>query len=367
MSTSLSAIALITLAVATLWTAWRSRGRGPQASLLPLGLALVSAASALRVPGLYTWVQASLPPGTHEVAKHVLLVSGCLAVAAWVRGSLTSSVVKARTVVVLCAVIAASMTAVFVANGPWTTDDLDAQMVDRPWMVAYWALYYGTFVLAVGAFGWSAFTAGAGKPLRQRWGLDVAALGALVAVAWAIISVIALVLHEPGSLEPYLVLGIRTRYLILASSVLAPVGIVAHLAISAGERRRRRRDLGDMHAHLVGLSDEVRLDGASSKVVDYRRQVEILDAIAVLRRCADDRDRETVRNVIPDASPELELAYRLDIAAARRDAGAAPEQPATDDWGALVSDDTSLARLGRVFRDEVDEEARRDVLAAVDH
>ena len=83
-----------------------------------------------------------------------------------------------------------------------------------------------------------------------RWGMDVAGAGAVVAVAWAVVSFVAMVQHEPGSTEPYLVLGLRTRYLVLVATVLLTVGIVGQLASSASFARERRRDLGHLHTFL---------------------------------------------------------------------------------------------------------------------
>src|SRR5690606_1981938 len=118
------------------------------------------------------------------------------------------------------------------------------------------------------------------RPLRLRWGMDLAAAGAVVAVAWAVVSFVAMLLHEPGSTEPYLVLGVRTRYLVLAASVLLTVGIVGQLASSAAFARERRRDLHHLHAFLVAAVGEGGSLGSSAAVDEYHRTIAIFDGLA---------------------------------------------------------------------------------------
>ncbi|PTU58157.1 hypothetical protein DBB34_00355 [Sphaerisporangium cinnabarinum] len=362
MSPVLDLLATALFATAATWTALRAR-TGADATL-PLGLAFVAVASALRVPAVAELLKAHAPGGTHEVAKHVALVAGCLFVGVWAYSTTTGHAPRTRSVALAAGLVGGAMVALAVASGPWTTLDLDAQTSDRPLMWVYSALYYGTFVAATATFAVSCVRTRTRRPVRLRWGMDVAAAGALVAVVWAVVSFVALLLHEPGSAEPYLVLGVRTRYLVLAASVLLTVGIVGQLASSAAYARERRRDLEHLHAFVVATVGDGGLPGSSAAVDEYHRTIEIFDGLAALSLHSRRDDVDHVRVAVPGSPREVILAYQLQVAATRRARGDAPSVD-PDDWSDLLADDDALRRLGRALRDRTSREGTTRVLAGV--
>ncbi|MGO1338778.1 MAG: hypothetical protein ACTML1_04220, partial [Cellulosimicrobium funkei] len=150
MSPVLDLLATALFATAATWTALRAR-RGTDAAL-PLGLAFVAVASVLRVPAVAELLKTHAPGGTHEVAKHVALVAGCLFVGVWAYSTTTGHAPRTRYVALAAGLVGAVMVALAVASGPWTTLDLDAQASGRPLMWVYRALYYGAFVAATATF-----------------------------------------------------------------------------------------------------------------------------------------------------------------------------------------------------------------------
>ncbi|MFI2703614.1 hypothetical protein [Cellulosimicrobium composti] len=362
MSHAAGVLAVALFAAAAAWTGLRARTSADVS--LPVGLGFVALASALRVPVVAELLKAHAPAGTHEVAKHVALVTGCLFVGVWAYSATTGRAPRTRHVALAAAAVGAAMVAVAVASGPWTTHDLDAQVRDRPLMWGYWALYYGTFVTATATFAVSCVRTRSRRPLRLRWGMDLAAAGAVVAVAWAVVSFVAMLLHEPGSTEPYLVLGVRTRYLVLAASVLLTVGIVGQLASSAAFARERRRDLHHLHAFLVAAVGEGGSLGSSAAVDEYHRTIEIFDGLTALALHSRRDDVDHVRIAVPGSPREVILAYQLHVAATRRARGDAPSAD-PDDWSGLLADDDALRRLGRALRDRTSLEESTRVLAGV--
>lgn len=362
MTDALGLVAVVLFVTATAWTGLRARTSAD--ATLPLGLAFVALASTLRLAPVAEALKVHAPAGTHEVAKHVALVAGCLFVGVWAYSATTGRAPRTRHVALAGAGVAAAMVGLAVASGPWTTRDLDAQVEDRPLMWVYWALYYGTFVVATATFTYSCVRTRSRRPLRLRWGMDVAAGGALVAVCWAVVSFVAMLLHDPGGTEPYLVLGIRTRYLVLAASVLLTVGIVGQLVSSAAFARERRRDLEHLHAFVVGAVGDGALRGSSPAVDEYHRTIEILDGLATLALHSRRDDVDHVRIAVPGSPREVILAYQLQIAATRRARDEAPSAD-PDDWSTLLADDDALRRLGRALRDRTSPEESSRVLAGV--
>ncbi|MHA7134148.1 DUF6545 domain-containing protein [Oerskovia turbata] len=356
----MSIVAVAAFATAALWTGLRARTSAD--APLPLGLGLVALASAMRIPQVADLLRDVAPAPTHEVAKHIALVGGCVFVAAWVMTTLTGRTAPLRRLAAIVIAVAAVMTIVVHASGPWTAYDLDSQSAGRPWMWVYWTLYYGAFVASTSTFAYSALATRTRRPLALRWGMDLSAAGAIIAVAWAVISGIAMLMHEPGSVEPYLVLGIRTRYLILASSVLVTTGIVGHLVCASALARERRRDLARLHEVVTAAVDDVVLPHATAGVAAYHRTIEILDAMAALSRHSRAEDVERVLAVAPGSTREVVLAYQLQIAAARRARGDAPSAE-PDDWSELLADEDALRRLGRALRDHTSHLEARHVLA----
>ncbi len=362
MNDTLGVVAVVLFVTATAWTGLRAR-TSPDAAL-PVGLGLVALASTLRVAPVADLLKTHAPPGTHEVAKHAALVAGCLFVGVWAYSATTGRAPRTRHVALAATAVAAAMAGLAVASGPWTTSDLDGQVADRPLMWAYWALYYGTFLVATATFAYSCVRTRSRRPLRLRWGMDLAAAGALVAVCWAAVSFVAMLLHDPGGTEPYLVLGIRTRYLVLAASLLLTVGIVGQLVSSAAFARERRRDLAHLHAFVADAVGGAALRGSSPAVDEYHRTIEILDGLATLALHSRRDDVDRVRIAVPGSPREVILAYQLQIAAIRR---ARDEAPSTvpDDWSTLLADDDALRRLGRTLRDRTSLEESSRVLAGL--
>ncbi|MEK8229114.1 DUF6545 domain-containing protein [Oerskovia sp. M15] len=133
--------------------------------------------------------------------------------------------------------------------------------------------------------------------------MNLAAAGAFVGVLWALLSIVQVVLQEPGATEAYRFLGIRSRYLIAASSVLLTVGIMGHLLSAARTRRRRRADLTALHSHLVDAVAESMLPAVRSEVAEYHRTIEIMDALATLARYSDPRTPDgCARSSVPHPS-----------------------------------------------------------------
>ncbi|MFJ4233295.1 hypothetical protein [Cellulosimicrobium cellulans] len=362
MSHVLDLLAAALFATAATWTGLRARTRADAA--LPLGLGFVAVACALRVPLVADLLKEHAPAGTHEVAKHVALVTGCLFVGVWAYSATTGRAPRTRHVALAATGVGAAMVVLATASGPWTTHDLDAQVHDRPLMWGYWALYYGTFVTATATFAVSCLRTRSRRPLRLRWGMDVAGAGAVVAVAWAVVSFVAMVQHEPGSTEPYLVLGLRTRYLVLVATVLLTVGIVGQLASSASFARERRRDLGHLHAFLRAVVGDGGLRGSSAAVDEYHRTIEIFDGLTTLALHSRRDDVDHVRIAVPGSPREVILAYQLQVAAIRKTRGDAPSLD-PDDWSGLLADDDALRRLGRALRDRTNREGTTRVLAGV--
>lgn len=362
MTDALGLVAVALFVAAAAWTGLRARTSADVA--LPLGLGFVALASTLRLAAVADALKEHAPAGTHEVAKHVALVAGCLYVGVWAYSATTGRAPRRRHVALAATAVGAAMVGLAVASGPWTTHDLDAQSAGRPFMWAYWALYYGTFVVATATFAYSCVRTRSRRPLRLRWGMDVAAAGALVAVCWAVVSFMAMLLHDPGSTEPYLVLGIRTRYLVLVASVLLTGGIVGQLVSSAAFARERRRDLAHLHAFVVDAVGDAALRGSSPAVDEYHRTIEILDGLAALALHSRRDDVDHVRIAVPGSPREVILAYQLQIAATRRGRGEVPSTD-PDDWAALVADDDALRRLGRALRDRTSPEGASRVLADV--
>jgi len=354
-------LAFALFAGAALWTALRHRSQHRGDYALTWGLALVAAASALRISQVESFLLEHAPPGAHELAKHALLVAGCLCIAAWVQGTqgprprptyLASGIVGVVGVLVL----------VFALNGPWERQDFDLQTGGKPWMALYWAAYYGAFLWATATFGVSTVRNRQDRPRSDRWGMDLAAAGAFVGVLWALLSAVNIVLQEPGAIEQYRLLGIRTRYLIAASSILLTLGIMGHLLSAARTRRRRRADLSALHAHLVDAVAESRLSSVRPEVAEYHRTIEIMDALATLARYSAPQDAAQVRSLVGDAPEPVLRALQIDLAATRRGMDERPEVPA--DWSAWAEDDHALRHLGREFREQTSEK-RAVVLAGV--
>ena len=362
MSPVLDLLATALFATAATWTALRAR-RGTDAAL-PLGLAFVAVASVLRVPAVAELLKTHAPGGTHEVAKHVALVAGCLFVGVWAYSTTTGHAPRTRYVALAAGLVGAVMVALAVASGPWTTLDLDAQASGRPLMWVYRALYYGAFVAATATFAVSCVRTRSRRPVRLRWGMDVAAAGAVVAMVWAVVSFVAALLHEPGSAEPYLVLGVRTRYLVLAARVRRSGGLGGPQAWSGACAGGRRGGGGGVHAFVLATVGGGGIPGSSAAVDEYHRTIEIFDGLAALALHSRRDDVDHVRVAVPGSPREVILAYQLQLAATRRARGDAPSVD-PDDWSDLLADDDALRRLGRALRDRTSTEGTARVLAGV--
>ncbi|GAA3221395.1 DUF6545 domain-containing protein [Oerskovia jenensis] len=354
-------LAFLLFAGAAGWTALRHRSHLDGDRGLTWGLGLVAAASALRIDAVESFLLTSAPAGVHELAKHALLVAGCLCIAAWVQGT-QGRRPRPRHVVVGVACVVSVLVVVFVLNGPWERRDFDFQTAGKPWMALYWATYYGAFWWATATFGISTLRARDERPRGARWGMDLAAAGAFVGVLWALLSAVNIVLQDPEATEQFRLLGVRTRYLIAASSLLLTIGIMGHLLTAARTRRRRRADLGALHAHLVDAVAESRLPAVRPEVAEYHRTIEIMDALATLARYSAPRDAEQVRSLVGRAPEPVLRALQIDVAATRRGMDERPPVPA--DWSDWVTDDQALRDLGRAFREQTSER-RANVLVAV--
>jgi hypothetical protein len=357
-------LAVALFAGAAVWTSLRRTSHLEGDRVLAWGLALIAAASALRVEAVQEFLMANAPPAVHDLAKHVVIVAGCLCIGAWVRGA------RGRRPRAWCLLLATTsivtvLVLVFALNGPWERTHLGFQTRERPWMALYWVTVYTTFVWATATFGVSTVRSRLTRPLAARWGMDLAAVGAFVGVMWALssmVSVVDLVLDTPSDTAVLHPLGVPPQYLIATSSVLLTAGIMGHLLATARIRRRRHADLRALHAHLVDAVAEHRLASVRPEVAEYHRTIEIMDALATLARYSDPRDESSVRAVVGDRPEPVLRALQIDLAATRRGMDERPGTPA--DWSEWASDDQSLRDLGRAFRAQT--AARREnVLVSV--
>ncbi|MBL0886727.1 hypothetical protein [Myceligenerans indicum] len=349
MSTDLMAWVAVALFLgATTWTAARARTWSD--APLPLGLACVTVASTLRAPVVVGALRTVTGSPVDEVAKHVMLVVGCILVQAWVAQTLAGKTPRIRHLSGASTGTALLMVTTFLLSGPWVAADLDAQTQGKPLMVVYWAVFYGSFVCATSLFAYSALRSRSRRTWRLRWGMDLAAAGAGTAVAWAAVSFLSLLHQLLGTDQPQLVPGIQTRYLIIASSVLVTVGIIGHLASAAIVAHRHRPDLAYLHQYVTtAVSATVPPPMRDGAVNSYHRTIQVLDGIGVLAHYSTPADRAEVRARIPTCAPEVLIAHDLRMSRERLENGEArSSQPA--DWARTLADDFALRRLGRALR-----------------
>jgi hypothetical protein len=357
-------LAVVLFAGAAVWTAVRHRSHLDGDRALTWGLALVAAASLLRVEPVLELVQESGPPAVHDLVKHVLLAAGCLCIGTWVQGAQGRRPRPGRLLVSVV-VVTGLLTVLFALNGPWERQDIGFQTRGKPWMALYWVTFYASFLWATATFGISTVRRRRSRPLGTRWGMDLAAAGAFLGVLWALsslVSVVDLVLDDPSSTHAHQLLGIPPHLLIAASSALLTVGIMGHLLATSRLRRRRHGDLRALHTHLVDAVAEHRLAAVRPEVAEYHRTIEIMDALATLARYAAPHDAARVRAVVGPCPEPVLRALQIDVASTRRGMDERPGTPA--DWSEWADDDRSLRDLGRAFRAQT-AERRAHVVAAV--
>ncbi|MEK8229113.1 hypothetical protein NKG05_29050 [Oerskovia sp. M15] len=156
-------LAFVLFAGAAVWTALRHRSQLKGDRALTWGLALVAAASGLRIRWVESLVLTHGPAGAHELAKHAMLVAGCLCIAAWVQGT-QGRRPRPRHLVAGAVAVVGILVLVFALNGPWEKRDFDLQTEGKPWMALYWAVYYGAFLWATATFGISTLRNLQGRP-----------------------------------------------------------------------------------------------------------------------------------------------------------------------------------------------------------
>ena len=358
MSAAATLIGFLFFAVAAVVTALRSRNAHGGDSALPIGLSFLAVASLARVDVVEQLLIAKAWPATYEVVKHLTFTIGAVAIIAWVRTALTGRGTNFLLLWASAAAAAIAMLVLFVANGPWTNDDLTNQTSQKPWMALYWVIYCVTGGLASGAFGVSALRASRAVGLRYGWGMAIAVVGAASGMAWAVVSLINHASGSPHARESPL--GQTASALVTVATVLLCIGGVGHLVLAMVRRHRRQEDLRALHDHLASAVAETRLESSRAGLAEYHATIEIMDALAVLARYSSVSDVEHVRTAVGDAPREVHLAYQIDIAAARRGMDDQPER--SEDWSAWLSDDEALRRLGRAFRDRTTPESRQRVV-----
>ncbi|MFC8797247.1 hypothetical protein ACFT2C_05915 [Promicromonospora sp. NPDC057138] len=360
-SAAATLLGFLFFAAAAVVTALRSRKAHGGDSALPVGLSFLAVASLARLDPVEQLLIAKAPSATYEVVKHLTFTVGAVAIIAWVHTALTGRGTNFLLLWASAAAAAIAMLVLFIANDPWTNDDLTNQTSQKPWMALYWLIYCVTGGLAAGAFGVSALRASRAHGLRYGWGMAIAVLGAASGTAWAVVSLIN---HASGSSHAReSPLGQTANALITVSTVLLCIGGIGHLVLAIVRRRRRQEDLRALHDHLASAVAETRLDSSRVGLAEYHATIEIMDALAVLARYSSVSDVEHVRAAVGDASREVHLAYQIDIAAARR---GMDDQPArSEDWSTWLSDDEALRRLGRAFRDRTTPESRQRVVEQV--
>jgi len=344
---ALAWVAVATFLGATIWTAARARTRSD--AFLPLGLACVTVASALRIPAVVTSVQQLTGAPVDAVARHTALVVGCVLVSSWVMQTLTGRRPKTSIVVGACLGAGILLIAAFSASAPWLATDMDTQTEGKPLMGVYWAVYYGTFLCATAWFAYSAARSRSRRIWQLRWGTDLAAVGAVLAMAWAIVSILTLLQQTRDPDGSLLVLGVQTRYLIAASSVLATVGLVGQLTSAAIHARYQRSGLAHLHRYVTAAVSATVPPQTDDRTIDsYHRTIQILDAIGTLAHYSTASDRASLAARMPAPTPETLVAHELRMSAARL-ANGEPRSASPANWTEHLTDESSLPRLGRAL------------------
>ncbi|WP_460702910.1 hypothetical protein [Myceligenerans halotolerans] len=320
-----------------------------------MGLSFLSLALLARLHVVEHYLITNAPPATYELVKHVSFTVGAISVFAWVRTALTGRRTNYLVLIGVAAAAVTVMVGLFLANGPWTNDDLMNQVIGRPWMAAYWLIYCGSGGFAAGAFGLSALRSSRVLGLRYGWGMAIAAAGGAAGVVWAVTSLIGVASVHPRARES--ILGMTASALTTVATALLCIGAIGHLFLAIARKRRRQEDLRELHQHLRSTVAETSLESPRSELAQFHASIEIMDALAVLSRFSDVDDVGRVRAVIGDAPREVHLAYQIDIAAARRGIDHLPAN--SDDWSTWLTDDDALRRLGRAFRDQTTSESRQ--------
>lgn len=324
------------------WTLLRHRSSDEV--VFSVGLFLVACACLIRVDALELAAQDVLPGGTSELIKHVLIATGCICIASY--GSAVVLNRPIRPLLVTCVSIGAAvvMAAVFVAQGPWTNADLSEQLAGKPWMIAYWAAYYGAFCWSVIALGTAALRGNSAESRRHAAWLILLAIASGVALVWALLSI---------AKNVFLLSGIDTTVLdairipaAAAFSVLLMTGFLGYAAHRWVDYRREQQHLAVLHKRLIALVPEVQLTTPSAGIADYHRSIEIADALSVLSSFTDLSDSDLIKTVLGTTSTATARAYSVEIAAERRACNKASVSPCDFEW---ASDDDALVDVGRAI------------------
>jgi len=351
-SATLAWIAVVVFLGATIWTA--ARARTPADAALPLGLGCVAIASTLRIHVVVDNLRRATDSPVDEVAKHITLVVGCVLISGWVMQTLTARVLRMSLIISACLGAATAMITTFAASGPWIAADLDSQTSGKPLMAVYWVVFYGAFMGATAWFAYSALRSRSRRTWQLRWGTDLTAVGAGLATIWAVVSLLALLQQMRDPDGSNLVLGIRTRYLIVGSSVFTTVGLVGQLSSAAVHARRQRSGLAFLHRYVTTAVSTTVPPPTHDKAVDsYHRTIQILDAIGTLAHYSTASDRGAVAERVPDAPPEVLVAHQLRMSVARL-ADGEPRSTSPANWTEQLKEESSLPRLGRALEATAD-------------
>ena len=347
-SAALAWVAVATFLGATIWTAARARTRSD--AYLPLGLACVTVASALRVPGVVVSVQQLTGAPVDAVARHTALVVACVLVSGWVMQTLTGRTPRTSIVVGACLGAGTVLVATFWASAPWVATDMDTQVEGKPLMAAYWVVYYGAFLCATAWFAHSALQSRSRRVWQLRWGTDLAAVGAGLAMLWAIVSLAGLLQLMRNPDGSAVVLGIQTPYLIAASSVFATIGVVGQLTSAAVHARYQRSGLSHLHRYVTAAVSATVPPQTDDPTIDsYHRTIQVLDGIGTLAHYSTASDRASLAALLPAPTPEMRVAHELRMSAARLANGEA-RSTSPANWTEHLTDESSLPRLGRALK-----------------
>lgn len=325
--------ALACLIVLAAWCVW-SRRRGPSHGWLAIGLILVAAGTAIRVPGLRSVLNAT-PLGAEPI-KHMLLSAFGVCLAVYVHPQLVASRAGRNTCASLAAGLPVVMAVCAILNGPWADG---GDLLDQSWnmasMVVYWAVYAVTSVVSMTLILISV----TGHPQARRvFGRALLVPGAATMFIWSLVLPCRYVAYQIGADQAQDFLQKISTPIATLSSGLLIAAILGPIVVkeyrTAGRQRSERR----LSEWLVTQTGAGLLTSRTPEAA-YYRQIQMADAMATLQRFAPSPD-------CPH-DPTL-MAEQMRQAAANRLAGQNPTpRPARWEW--WLQEPSRTAALGEAL------------------
>jgi hypothetical protein len=345
-----SAAAIITpvlFMVGAAWLATHTNPRARVATLLAAGFALVALAAIIRMPGIEEPLSKAIAPGEAELVKHLLIVAGCLLIAAFSWSASTSKPPPFRGIAIITVPMLGAMVLAFYISGPWTGGDLSDESISKPAMYLYWAIYFAGFVAAPTLYLPSIIRGFWRRQWIERAPLALAALGAIASILWAMLSVAKTALLTAGH-YPVAIEDLRDA-LAAFFSVTLVLGLVGYITAARYRRRRDLRTLADLWAWILSIQPEIRRSDAGTDTDEYWMQIDVQDGLANLAAYTLEDDEVAV-----EAMRGLRAMQRrglmLQLAATRLRQGARRRETVSDRWRDWASDTTSWAGVERARR-----------------